>query len=544
MLTRLKVENLAVVESAEAAFEPGLNIITGETGAGKSVLLLALKAALGARISSDAVRDGAKEAKIEAEFFLPPAVESRADALLADAGLPECEDGLLLIRRTLSPVGAGRARVNDAATTVSTLRALGALLADIHGPQDNHTLLLEPVQRNLLDAFGGIDHPGYSDAWRRLADLRAELAQLESAAPAFGIDALRFTVEELRAAAIDETDDTDLPSRHAAAAHAAQIIELSTSVVQSLDACDLPSAISSLREIARYHAPAAEWLERAKDISTEIQELLRDVSSSASGIDTDEDLLATLDERLSLVQRLKRKYGLRAAADFPPFLATRERELDNLEHREENLRALASAIAAQEKEVLALGAELTSRRRAAASRLAAAVVRHMRDLGFRQAAFEVAFSPKSPEADGCDSISYLFAPNPGEGMRPLAEIASSGETARIMLAVKTTLASADATPTLVFDEIDANIGGETGRAVGEKLRETARHHQVIAITHLPQSAVFAQHHLLVEKHVSGGRTRTSVTPISGEARVMEISRMLGSSTSSAITHARDLLAST
>lgn len=547
MLTRLSVRNLAIVESADVEFGGGLTVITGETGAGKSVLMGALELVLGARADASTVRDGAKEARIEAEFAVPGVV----DAFLDAAGLPPCEDGVLLVRRAISATGGGRVHVNDAATTVQTLRALGKLLVDVHGPNDHQSLLEEGFQRGVLDAHGRLDTSAYAAAWARLADLRAQRADLQGddADVAETCERLRYAVDELDAAQLTPEDDDELPARHAAAAHAAEILDCANAATAALSEADdsaaaaLVGAGARVREMARFHEAAGAWGETIERLTVEVQELAQEIADSASRLDADPEALQALDDRLSLVQRLKRKY---ACPDVAALLALRDeraRRLADLEGRGARLAALEDEIAAAETAVRAAGAKLTAARTKAAARLARAVTKELHGLGFLRAGFDVSLAPHAPDATGCDAVDFLFAPNPGEAARPLREIASTGEIARVMLAVKTVVAEHDAIPVLVFDEIDSNIGGEVGRAVGEKLRAVARHHQVIAITHLPQSAVYGARHLAVAKAVSGGRTRSTIQPLEGEARVAEIARMLGGTSLTSVVeqHARELL---
>ena len=547
MLTRLSVRNLAIVESADVEFGGGLTVITGETGAGKSVLMGALELVLGARADASTVRDGAKEARIEATFAVPGVV----DAFLDAAGLPPCEDGVLLVRRAISATGGGRVHVNDAATTVQTLRALGKLLVDVHGPNDHQSLLEEGFQRGVLDAHGRLDTSAYAAAWARLADLRAQRADLQGddADVAETCERLRYAVDELDAAQLTPEDDDELPARHAAAAHAAEILDCANAATAALSEADdsaaaaLVGAGARVREMARFHEAAGAWGETIERLTVEVQELAQEIADSASRLDADPEALQALDDRLSLVQRLKRKY---ACPDVAALLALRDeraRRLADLEGRGARLAALADEIAAAEAAVRAAGAKLTAARTKAAARLARAVTKELHGLGFLRAGFDVSLAPHAPDATGCDAVDFQFAPNPGEAARPLREIASTGEIARVMLAVKTVVAEHDAIPVLVFDEIDSNIGGEVGRAVGEKLRAVARHHQVIAITHLPQSAVYGARHLAVAKAVSGGRTRSTIQPLEGEARVAEIARMLGGTSLTSVVeqHARELL---
>jgi len=549
VLVRLAVNNLAIVESAELEFDPAFTVITGETGAGKSVLMGALELVLGARADASAVRDGAKEARVEAVFDdVPPSVA----AVLEDAGLPACEDGTLLVRRTIAAAGGGRVHVNDAASTVQTLRALGRLLVDVHGPNDHQSLLEESFQRQVLDAHGRVDTAAYAAAWTRLRALRAEREALQgdSTGVAEELERLRYSVDELNAAHLEPEDETELPARHAAAAHAADILEGANAATGALSEADdsaaaaLIAAEGRLRGIARFHEPAAEWAAEIENLVIQVQELARSVTDSVSRLEADPEALQALDERLSLVQRLKRKYACATVEELLTLRDARTARVADLEGRDARLAALEGEIAAAEEAARKAGSALATVRRKAGAALAKAVTKGLRDLGFLQAGFSVDVRAAEPSAAGCDEVAFLFEPNPGESARALKDIASTGEIARVMLAVKAVVAEHDAIPVLVFDEIDSNIGGETGRAVGEKLRRVATHRQVVAITHLPQSAVYGDRHLAVDKAVSGGRTRTRIRVLEGTARADEIARMLGGASLTSVVerHARELLA--
>ena len=474
------------------------------------------------------------------------------DAVLDDAGLPACEDGVLLVRRTIAASGGGRVHVNDASTTVQTLRALGRLLVDVHGPNDHQSLLDETFQRGVLDAYGRIDHAPYDSAWTRLSELKCELSRLQGADGnvAEETERLRYAVDELDAANLSADDDDDLSARHAAAAHAAEILECANAATGLLSEGDesaasaLIAASARLRDIARFHESAREWSDEIERITVQVQELSSGIAESASRLDADPETLQALDERLSLVQRLKRKYNCPTAAALLELRDARAARLADLEGREGRNAELTGQVAESEKAVRAAGADLSAARRKAAERLAKAITKELHGLGFLKAGFGVALSAREPDSSGCDVVDFQFAPNPGEPARPLREIASTGEIARVMLAVKAVVAAHDEIPVLVFDEIDSNIGGEVGRAVGERLRAVAAHHQVVAITHLPQSAVYGDRHLAVSKTVSGGRTRSTVCVLEGDERVDEIARMLGGASLTSVVerHARELIA--
>lgn len=525
MLKSLSVSNLAVIERAEVEFAPGLNVLTGETGAGKSVLMGALELALGGRADSSVVRDGAKEAEIEAVF------------------------GETVVRRAISATGRTRAWINDEAASVADLKEFGRTLVDIHGPRANQRLLDESFQRGTLDAHGRIDRAAYAAAF---ADWRARVERRDALLAATGredeIDLLRFQVEELSAADITAEDDT-LAERHAAAAHAEEIVAAANEITEAIGGDESAAEIlirlqPRFAAVARHLPEAADWAREADDLTLKLQELSRSVADTVSRLDADPAVFAELDARLGTVSRLVRKYRVAAPSDLARLLETKKARLGDLENRDAKLAALDREIAAAAATVTAAGAALTRRRRTAGAALAKAVTRELRDLGFLQAKFDVRLAPAEPAAHGCDRVSYLFEPNPGEPARPLADIASSGEIARVMLALKSVLAVDESAPTIVFDEIDANVGGEIGRIVGEKMRRVAARRQVIAITHLPQSAVYGARHLVVAKAVAGGRTRTTVEAVAGAARVKEIARMLGGERRAGVVtrHAEELLA--
>ena len=522
VLNRLTVSNLAVVERAEVEFGPGLNVITGETGAGKSVLMGALELLLGGRSDADVVRDGAKEAEVEAEF----------------------DDKV--VRRTVTSAGRSRAWVDDESVSVAELKELGRTLVDVHGPRANQSLLEEEFQREALDAFGRTEATlgRYGERYAKLTDLKAQAAALRASASgnvSDEADMLRYQVDELDGAHLSDDDET-IAERHAAAAHAGEIVEGANEITEALGG-DEGAAETLIRlqpkfaAMAKHFPAAADWGAQAEELTLRLQELSRSVADAASGLDADVEDLDELDARLTLVNRLLRKYGVRTVADLRATLERKRARLSDLENLDGRLAALDAEIAAAEKSVRSAGAELTKARRKAAAGMAEAVTRELRDLGFLQSKFSVELGAADPEPHGCDRVTYMFEPNPGESARPLAAIASSGEIARVMLALKAvsfqtsrtsrTSRTSQTFRTLVFDEVDANIGGEIGRVVGEKMRAVACGRQVIAITHLPQCAVCGDRHLVVSKSVSGGRTRTRVVAVEGEERVSEIARMLG-----------------
>ena len=524
MLESLTVKNLAVVEHAHAEFSPALNVITGETGAGKSVLMGALDLIAGARAESGIVREGAAEAEIEAKF---------SDAT---------------VRRTVTKDGRSRAWIDDESVSLAELREASRRKVDMHGPRANQTILEERFQREALDSFGGIAgssaEAAYARAWKRRRAAEEKLGGLgDQDAVASEIDMLRFQTGELADAEVSE-DDADLAERHAAAANSEEIVSAANEATELLGGDN--SALSMVSEVrtrlarmAKHMPEAAGWQEDLDGIAAGVNELSKSIADAVSRIEVDPDEFAALDARLGLVRRLQRKYG----EDLYGALEKKRERLAELENAGAVREKLEKELAETLEEVAQAGAKLSAMRSAGAKRLAAAVTGELRDLGFLQAKFSVATGRREADASGLDTVSYMFEPNPGEPARPLSAIASSGETARVMLALKCVLAAHDSTATLVFDEIDANVGGEAGKIVGEKMKALAATHQVIAITHLPQSAVFADRHFTVSKKVSGGRTRTEIREVEGRDRVAEIERMLGGERITSVTkkHAEELL---
>ena len=527
MLRRLTVSNLAIVEKAEVEFCPGLNVITGETGAGKSVLMGALDLVLGARADGSFVREGAAEAEVEADF-----------------------DGYI-VRRTVTREGRSRAWINEESVSLHELKTFATNRVDIHGPRANQRLLEESFQREMLDDYGNIDLRAYAEAYSHLAELRSRRAAVGSPLSEEEADFLNFQINELESAQLSDEDET-LAERHAAAAHTEELIESANAVTEGLGgdrgATEMLSALQpKFAQMARYFPPAEEWRAQAEELTVRAQELSRVVADAISKFDCGEEDLAALDARLTLVNRLKRKYKVNDVASLLGVLEEKKARLAASEGRDEVLAKLEVEIAAAEQRVVEVGSVLTSARRRAAKSFVQAIETELHGLGFLRSRFEVEFEPlEEPTVTGLDRVVYYFEPNPGEAARPLASIASSGEIARVMLALKVVSSSTTSITqplTLVFDEIDANIGGEVGLVVGGKLRAVAQHHQVIAITHLPQTAVFGSRHLVVSKAVKANRTKTSVAVVAGATRVTEIARMLGGEkiTSVVLKHAEELL---
>ncbi|MGA3180468.1 MAG: DNA repair protein RecN [Verrucomicrobiota bacterium] len=554
MLGALRIKNLALVTDLTLSLQPGFNAITGETGAGKSIIIGALNLALGERADRALLRAGCESCSVEALFDAAGCAAPLAK-FLDDNGLEPCPDGQLILKRVFTAAGANRQFINGSPTTLQVLAALGRELVDIHGPHDHQSLLDPARQRDILDAFAGLGalRASFAALAARAGELDARKAALivDEREYARQLELLRFQCAEISAAKLEPQEESRLEQDFQRASNAARLLELSQAALHLLSGQDA-SLLAQAGELGRSLQalrrmdPQAEDLALSHDQAVaawrELQPALR---RYAERIDLDPARLRQMEERLNAIHSLKRKYGgtLQEVVAFGQAAAGKLRAL---EQRETELARINQEREKLDAELWRLGRELSARRRKAVPGLAAAVMRQLRDLGLPQCRFQItvntADSPPAHSPSGLDSIEFEFAPNPGEPARLLRAIASSGEMSRVMLALKTALADQDEIPVLVFDEIDANVGGETAVAVGAKMRQIARRHQVICITHLPAVAADAASHFLVAKRLQGGRTVSEITPLDQPARVREIARMLGGQTDPARRHAEALLA--
>ena len=550
MLIELRIENFAVIERLAVRLEPGLNVLTGETGAGKSIIVGALSLLLGERASSDAVRAGAERAVVEGVFD----VEDRAEILsiLREQGL-DTEEGLLILRREVAVEGRNRAWVNGAASTAGLVGELGSRLADLHGQHEHQALLRNADQRTILDAFAGqTDRVAeLRAAYRDLAEVRREREALESRRREIEqrADFLRFQLNEIDEAEIEPGEEEELEAESRRLEHAEDLARLSeglnqalyegeTSVAEVLGA--LRRDLSELVRIDPSQEPARELLETAY---YNVEELGRRMATYASQVEHDPGRLDAIQRRQDTLYRLKNKYGPELE-DVLETARTAREELDTLESASFERKALEKREAAAEERVRELAGRLTEGREEAGRKLAERVMEILPEVGLEGGRFRVVLKPlDEPGPNGAEQVEFLVAVNVGFEPRPLKDVASGGELSRVMLALKTILAQVDRVPTLVFDEIDAGIGGKIAVKVGAKLKEVAAHHQVFAITHLPQIASRADHHLLVLKGEAEGMTRTALEELDGDDRVRELARMLGGDPESetSLDHARELL---
>lgn len=548
MLALLKIRNLALVD--ELVWEPSAGFlgITGETGAGKSVIMGGISLALGDRADKGMIRSGESTCSLEALFSLPR--PEALNARLEEAGVPPCEEGNLIIRRVITPSG-NRQFINNTPVTLNLLRQISSGLVDMHHPESHRSLTSQERQLALLDAFAEAEpeRGAYDAAYRAWTAAKAAYRELleSEAANEREVDFLRHQIDEIEQADFSEAEVSGLEDRWQRARNASRLRDAALPLASLLEADEqaliprLRQAVRQARELERLDASCAGWLQGLGDAVEMLDDVATRVQDYVTELCTDPAELAALEERISLLDTLKRKYG----ADFEA-IQTHLREcrekLDAIDRRDERLAELAAAVRAHKDELLAAAAVLSAKRRKAAPRLAKCFLEHAAHLGFRQALFEVQLSPlPEPAAHGVEEAEFLFGPNPGEPLKALRLIASSGELARVMLALKSALAKQDDTPLLVFDEIDANVGGEIARAVGMKMLELGRDHQVIAITHFPQVAALADHHYLISKGVSGGRTVSHLREVCGDDRVQELVRMLGAAGAAAEAHARELL---
>ncbi len=551
MLSRLNIRNLALVDSLSIEFRDGLNVITGETGAGKSLLIGALRLLLGERADKSMIRTGEKTCGIEAIFELADPVD--VNTVLEEYGLPPCEDGLLIIRRTITE-SSSKNLVNDSPVTLPVLKALGDCLVDMHGPYDHQSLLKTEAQLDILDAFGhlGESRAAYRstyDVFQGLEKQLKELSNLDESGLEEQIDLLAYRVKEVEDAKISEEDEAAVRQEHEQIANAQNILELAQTVAGGLTEAEgaafdgLSAARNACVQLSKYIPEAEEWAEELEGAARTAQEISSTIQGAVDELSAGPERLQFLDERLSLYRRFYRKY----APSVPEILGKLEEwkvRLKDLQSRDEQRATVEAECSAALLETKKAGKSLRKKRQKVAGELAKVITAELRDLGFEHGLFEVQLLECEPTASGMDQIEFGFAPNAGEAMRPLRAIASSGEISRVMLAVKAILARHDRIPLLVFDEIDANVGGEIANDVGAKLAQVGQTHQLIAITHLPQVAVCGNTHFAVSKCVRDERTFTEIICLEDTLRTEEIARMLGGKdlTNVTLQHAGEMLA--
>ncbi len=549
MLLWMKLKNLALVTEAEIEFAPGFNVISGETGAGKSVIMGGVSLLLGARADKSAIRSGTDRCEISAEFLIPDYAAERIAGILDDAGVAASEDKTLLIRRVITQ-SSTRNLINGSPVPLPALRSLGALLIDIHAANENQSLLQASEQLRTLDRFAALAPllRRTADAWRNLEELKDKQAEFLLSMPsAEEAEEIRKDISMIRRVNPEPGEDEQLSARHALAANARNIIAIASQTSNALtdgEECifdRLSDVRRLLADLEKYDPAGADFLSRLDNISDNISELSSDLAARAADVELDEGEFQAMEERMRLLQMLKRRFGP-ALDDVIVRLAELQSRIDTFDQAENLRKDWEKRIAEQNTIFLSVCAELTEARLAACGKLTGLLTKETEKLGFAQARFELKLSPApEPGANGADRLQILFSANPGVPLLPLKDVASSGEIARVMLAAKTVLAEADEIPVLIFDEIDANIGGETAMRVGKEIASLGGKKQVICISHLPQVVRLAERHFLVAKSTDGTETRSRIQELDQAGRLRELERMLGGG-EAARNHAAALLA--
>jgi DNA repair protein RecN (Recombination protein N) len=546
MLRNLRIENFALIDELEIDFGPGLIALTGETGAGKSIIVDALNAALGERVTSETIRGGADRARVEATFDIADAPAARTRLV--------AEDGAITLSRTIAS-GRSYYRVNGNSSTMADLREIGQHLADIHGQHEHQSLIHESSHRRFLDAFGGSEHlellQRYAETWSELRQARGRREKLvtDERTRAQRLDLLRYQVQEIDEAGLSPDEDAELAAERGRLMHYEKLRDGLIAAWDALEGDGSSGAVEQLRlaqgtvedlaEIDAELAPAAgalvDAVEQAEDAARSMRHYLEAMQEDPERIDE-------VEARLNMIAGLKRKYG-DTTREILEHRAEAQAEIDELESAEQSAEELQARIEALEEEAGRRAEALSRSRRELAERLAERVEEELRPLGMDRARFEVAVEADADEdgvpdaegrrwaadAGGIDRVRFMLSANPGEGLKPLGNVASGGELSRVMLVFKSICAAGSEVPTIIFDEVDANIGGRTALAVAEKLVAVSSWAQVLCITHLPQIACHADTQLSVSKSVEGERTFVSLRELTGEERVSEIARMMGQS---------------
>ncbi len=548
MLSDLNIKNFAIIDALHVPFQPGLTILTGETGAGKSIIIDAVNLILGGRASADIIRTGADDATVEALFDLSG--EPGLTARLTELGV-EC-DGELLVKRVVSRAGKNRVFVGGGLSTIGTLSEIARELINIYGQHESQTLLKTENHLLLLDGFAGItgERQAFATLYAGYRAVEEEIKRLEEGEQdaARQLDLLTYQSGEIGRAALAPGEEEELERERQLLAHGEKLLATSQGAFELLYGSDdsilgqLRRVTAGVAEIAAIDGALAPLADALHSAAIQLEDGALTLRDYAARVEADPQRLQAVDDRLDLVGRLKKKYG-GSIGEILQYKERIDRELAGLTGRGESRDELEERLTELGERLRTAGARLSAQRREAATALSTAMEQELRELAMSHARFQVAFEKlDEPRSVGYERAEFLFSPNPGEAPRPLARVASGGELSRLMLALKQVHPESDV-PTLVFDEVDTGIGGATSALVGKKLKRVAREQQVLCITHLPQVAACADHHLRVEKLVADGRTSTAVTILDEEARVAEIARMLGGEkiTDTTLEHARELI---
>ena len=550
MLRNISIRNLAVVEDVEVSFTNRMNVITGETGSGKSLLIDAIKLILGSRADKSLIRAGEKECSILAEFAFNE--EFNINKLLAEMDLPTCHDNSLIIKRTISS-STSRNQVNNEPVTLQSLKKVGEIIVDMHGPYDHQSLLDSKKQLNILDSFGCSKNT--LSKYQKLYSEYIELSKIEKNLEnesSDGIDQeiefLEYQINEINKAELTIEEEKKIIIEHDISANAHQVLIHSAEITQILNSDEdcaydkLAASQNILNKLGGLISESEKWSDQINEAVNIILDVTSEIERFVGSIDASSQRLDWLDERLTTYQSLKRKYK----CSVEEILHKKEKWVEKLEYLKnigQNIVLIRKKKKEKYNELLDLGKILSDQRESSADNLSGLITKELVDLGFEHAFFDINLISVDPYKMGLDEISFGFSPNTGEDMRDLKLIASSGEMSRVMLAVKNVLSKQDNIPILVFDEIDANIGGEIANAVGAKLKKISEKHQVICITHLPQVASQESNHIHVSKSVIDGRTFSTMKVLNKDNRPLEIARMLSGDEKSdiSIKHAKSLL---
>lgn len=566
MLSEIRIQDFAIIDQLSLSFGEGLIIFTGETGAGKSIIIDAVGTLLGSRADTSMVRSGAEFALVEGVFRIPENVKPQIHEILRNEDLLD-EDDELVLGREIRLQGRSIARVNGRTVNLKILRELGEYLVDVHGQTEHLSLLRVRHHLELIDRFAGNEKVfmEYKQIYRRLKAVRGELDSLRQTEreAARRVDLLSYQIDEIEKARLDSEEESALRQERDRLANAESLAKLTQEALQLLDEDDPETAsamdligqvTTTLGNLARLDTSQSALNEKAQALTDGLGDLIGELRSYVETVEFNPKRLNWVDDRLDLIFNLKRKYG-DSIEEVLAFCEKSRGELDAITHAEERIAELEQEEHQILKDLVIKGEILSRTRQKAADRLAQAIDKELDELRMDQAKFAVDIQRRIDpqgviqengerigfDARGFDLVEFLVAPNPGEGFKPLVKIASGGETSRLMLALKNVLARADQTPTLIFDEIDQGIGGRVGTVVGQKLWTLARAHQVMCITHLPQLAAYGEQHYRVEKAVLSGRTRTQVDALSGKKRVDELALMMGEVSAGTRQSAQDIL---
>lgn len=534
MLELLHIENIAIIEAADIEFAPGFNALTGETGAGKSIVIDSLSAVLGQRTSRELIRTGAEKAFVSAAF------SGMAPELTEELGIQPEADGTLLLQREIQTDGKNVCRVNGRPVTVGQLRALGARLLNIHGQHDGQQLLDEEQHIVYLDSFGRVESLAitYAEKYKNFTDIRRQIGalQMDEAEKARRVDTLQYQIEELRRAKLTPGEEEELTARRGMLRNAEKFLDAVAGADYALNGDDSGGgALSALRQaqdalggVRHLDDAFGQLYERLGEAYSEVYDIAATVEDKRGELDVSPGELDRVESRMDLLYRLKKKYGA-TVEDMLDYQARCEAELAQIEDAGDTLVRLEQALSKAEKEARQAAQALSDARKAAAEQLTSQILAELQQLDMGKIRFAVDFAEKPLDSDGMDTVRFLMSANVGEELRPIHKIASGGELARIMLAMKNVLSEQDHVGTMVFDEVDTGVSGRAAQKVAEKMARISRRKQVLCVTHLPQLAAMADTHFSVEKGERGGRTYTEVRRLDREQRRRELARLTGGS---------------